>query len=108
MTRRTKVQIVAALAGVIVASFIVLPIYLREGGQGDRAPASATSTPETPPPLPPPPPCIREHCFERPKHLRCVAWAPTNQNAPCANFEIDYEAHCDCVEWGVRPAGGGP
>lgn len=100
MTARTKIRIGALLAGIIAASLVLLPLRWR-----DEPVTPTAATADAAPPLPPPPPCIREHCFERPRYLRCTAYA--GGSGPCSLFEINYEAHCDCVEWGVRPGDGG-
>ena len=73
----------------------------------DSAPASASpavapaSAPE------PPPPCVRETCAERPKALH--GRVGTCGGGVCATYDIEYERHCDCVEWAPRaPKDGGP
>lgn len=101
MRNGTKVKLGATAAGIIAASFVLLPLHMKDD---DTAPAQVTSVGAVHI-LPPPPPCIREHCFERPAHLRCAAYV--GPQTPCADFRIDYEAHCDCVEWGARPVDGG-
>jgi hypothetical protein len=53
---------------------------------------------------PPPPPCIRETCAERPHAFQCVAYrngfGSHADIYACARFEIEYEHHCVCDEWG--------
>jgi hypothetical protein len=92
---------VAGVATLMVVSIIGAWIQNKGSAKIPEMAASAEPTPSLPPPAPAPagPPCVREACAERPAGLRCLDTL-YSRDEPCKNYRIDYEHHCDCVEWG--------
>lgn len=72
---------------------------------------SCDVTPEPIPPEPPPaarvapaksgPPCIHEACADRPRFLQCTDQRTGYREYSCIRFEVLYEMHCVCDQWGT-------